>query len=330
MLSFSRARPLLPGDLVEVRSREEILATLDAGGALDGLVFMPEMLAFCGRQFRVGKRADKTCDTVKDSGLRRMRDTVHLENLRCDGSGHAGCQASCLIFWKEVWLKRPGEPARAPAHGPMATADTVQAATIRAPSSDPAAVVYRCQNTDVREASTPLPSWAPMQYVRDIWSGNASVKEVLQAILWFAARWARQKFPGYRVQIWLFNQAHFLTGEGPLFNLQGDLTKTPTGKLDLAVGERVRVKSVEEIRATLDAEQKNRGLYFDQEMTPHCGHTFQVRTRVTRIINEKTGKLINIPGGCVILEGGYCTGRYHKACPREIYQYWRELWVERT
>ena len=36
---------LRKGDLVEVRSEEEILRTLDADGKLDGLPFMPEMLA---------------------------------------------------------------------------------------------------------------------------------------------------------------------------------------------------------------------------------------------------------------------------------------------
>ena len=29
---------------------------------------------------------------------------VHLET-RCDGSAHGGCQASCLLFWKDAWLK---------------------------------------------------------------------------------------------------------------------------------------------------------------------------------------------------------------------------------
>ena len=40
-----------------------------------------------------------------------MRDTVYLEDLRCDGSGHGGCQAGCRIYWKEAWLRRvDGEP----------------------------------------------------------------------------------------------------------------------------------------------------------------------------------------------------------------------------
>src|SRR5689334_21416402 len=100
------------GDWVEVRSAAEILATLDQEARLDGLPFMPEMLQFCGKRFRVGASAHKTCDTISTFKGRRMRDAVHLAGLRCDGQGHGGCQASCLIFWKHAWLK--------PADGPLA------------------------------------------------------------------------------------------------------------------------------------------------------------------------------------------------------------------
>ena len=44
---------LRQGDVVWVRSASEILATLDATGALDELPFMPEMIPFCGRRFVV-------------------------------------------------------------------------------------------------------------------------------------------------------------------------------------------------------------------------------------------------------------------------------------
>lgn len=67
---------------------------------------MPEMLQFCGQRFTVAKRASKLCDTITWSGMRRMEDVVHLTGARCDGSGHGGCQAGCLIYWKEAWLKR--------------------------------------------------------------------------------------------------------------------------------------------------------------------------------------------------------------------------------
>src|SRR5690349_7379450 len=77
---------LAVGEIVQIRSKAEILATLDGDGKLDGLPFMPEMLKHCGRQFRVYKRADRTCDTITSTGMRRMRDAVHLEGIRCDGA----------------------------------------------------------------------------------------------------------------------------------------------------------------------------------------------------------------------------------------------------
>ena len=41
------------GQLVEVRSKEEILRSFDKAGKLEGLPFMPEMFEYCGKRFRV-------------------------------------------------------------------------------------------------------------------------------------------------------------------------------------------------------------------------------------------------------------------------------------
>ena len=96
------------GDWVEVRSKEEILATLDSNGRLDELPFMPQMFQYCGQKFQIYKRAHKTCDTVSGHTLGlQMPNSVHLEH-RCDGQAYGGFQAQCLIFWKEAWLKPAG------------------------------------------------------------------------------------------------------------------------------------------------------------------------------------------------------------------------------
>ena len=99
-------------DWVEVRSKQEILETLDKNGRLDGMPFMPQMFEYCGKRFRVHKSAHKTCDPVYTMASRSVANAVHL-NLRCDGQAYGGCQAGCLLFWKEAWLKPVSAQQRA-------------------------------------------------------------------------------------------------------------------------------------------------------------------------------------------------------------------------
>src|SRR2546426_3755839 len=77
-----------PGDLVEVKAPDEILQTLDAQGTLDHLPFMPEMVEFCGKRFRVSRRVVKTCFTGSISTMRVFGadDVVLLDRLRCSGA----------------------------------------------------------------------------------------------------------------------------------------------------------------------------------------------------------------------------------------------------
>jgi hypothetical protein len=36
-----------------------------------------------------------------------MKDSVYHEGIQCDGAEHDGCEAGCLIFWKEADLSTP-------------------------------------------------------------------------------------------------------------------------------------------------------------------------------------------------------------------------------
>ncbi len=88
-----------------------------------------------------------------------------------------------------------------------------------------------------------------------------------------------------------------------------------------------------EILGTLDDEWKNRGLYFDAEMVPYTDRTHRVLKRVRRIIDEKTGRMLNFKNEALILDNVVCEARYakcRKLCPRAYYLYWREIWVERA
>jgi hypothetical protein len=108
-------------------------------------------------------------------------------------------------------------------------------------------------------------------------------------------------------------------------DLAGEHAKTRREKLDLVPGELVQIKTVNEIKATLDANKKHRGFYFDVEMVPFCVRTCRVRARVNQIIEKPTGKMVK--GDWILLEGTACTRKYHRSCARAIFPYWRKMLV---
>jgi hypothetical protein len=101
----SETLDLQPGEWVEVKSEAEILATLDEKGNNKGLHWMRNMRDFCGKKFRVYKRLERIL--IESTGeCRKMKNTVLLEGVTCDGEEWYGCDRSCYHFWREVWLKR--------------------------------------------------------------------------------------------------------------------------------------------------------------------------------------------------------------------------------
>jgi hypothetical protein len=339
--SKSDVLDLKVGDWVEVRSQKEILATLDQDGRLENLPFMPEMLQYCGRRLRVFKRADKTCEYTHGWSIRRMKSAVHLEGVRCDGAGHDGCQAGCLIFWKEAWLKRTANrsdfvPARsllrdpAPlAPGGLCTIERLVAAT-RAKDSEEE-TVFTCQVTEVPKFTSYMSFWDPRQYVRDLRSGNLKSglegnsrgQRALELVL-AITRVLQASIIGY------YNQVQQNHGGNRYPFIEGTAEKPSVERLNLQPGELVEVRCKEEIMATLDASQRNRGLWFDSEMLPYCGGIYRVLRQVKRIVNEKTGKLVIMKNPCIVLDGVVCKSSFHRLCPREIYPYWRENWLKRA
>jgi hypothetical protein len=315
------------GDLVEVRSVDEILATLDERGELENLPFMPEMLAFCGQRLTVHKVAHKLCDTISRSGMRRMTNAVHLTDSRCDGSAHGGCQTACSLYWKEQWLRRVdrgSSPASsAPPHDRRAL-PILEINSRKEPGPD-GEVRYSCQATELlRAAPTCLPLRDLGQYVQDVSSGNANVPSVLRAFgVGLFNRMQNLSKKALPRRLW------FREGMRWRFLKGGAIGRTPTGKLDLQPGELVRIKSKNDILATLDENLLNRGMGFDAEMSRFCGQTAIVKSRVERCIDEKTGRMLTMKSPCIILENVFCAGAYNANCPREFVPFWREIWLER-
>jgi len=320
---YNNGGPLRPGDIVEVRPASEILATLDKDGALKGMLFMPEMTAHAGKRFTVTRRVDKICNTVDLSGSRQMQSTVYLDDLRCDGAAHGGCQAACMIYWREEWLRRveensPSSPSNQNGTAELERIATAATRTATAVAAEPSEG-WRCQATDALKASEPLKRSDIRQYWREMTNGNFGLL----------------RFTGLMIRALVMECAFMLKLLKPL-PLRASYEGLPVQRrpLNLQTGDVVKVRKPKEIAGTLDKCGMNRGLSFDREMLPFCGRTFRVRDTVRRIIDDKTGRMLTIPRDSIILDGAVCSGELSVngrwLCPRQIYPFWRESWLERA
>jgi hypothetical protein len=305
-----------PGDFVEIRPLDEILQTLDDNGTLDGVPFMPEMAAFCGKRARVLRRVDKLNDWIHGTGLKRMHGLVLLADLRCDGSAHGNCQSNCHLRWREEWLRpadRAGSADKFPERAPQSQLAALSAFASR--QSDAAAGThYVCQATELTAGGSPLRMADPCHYARDLLTGNVRLLPLCTGLA-----------------IAFFNRVQRKHG-GPVFpNYSVGTTKTsPHEALGLQPGDLVRVKPKSLIEPTLNNASRNRGLWFDREMIRFCGAEHRVKTRVERTIAEKTGELRLLTNPCIILDGVTATGEYQGFNPENEYIFWREIWLERV
>ena len=185
-----KLRRFRAGDRVLVRSPEEILSTLDADGTLDGLPFMPEMLDWCGKPFRVQRRVEKTCVDVAPPawGARRRfpaNDVVILDGPRCDGHGHDGCKHGCRIFWKEAWLRPMDAGATTTQRSETGLEELRARLKVKSDENH-----YFCQSTELFKATEAFTGrhkfwWVRIPF-REIRNGDRSVSEILKLfVLWY-------------------------------------------------------------------------------------------------------------------------------------------------
>ena len=323
-----KARAFRAGDRVRVRSFAEIAATLDAEGALDGLPFLPEMARYCGRAFTVRRRVDKLIQEGVGSSMRRIRDVVLLDGTICDGAAHGDCRRACFPLWKTAWLESGGAPAPAgPAIGPSSGAKTpTLGAAAAGPSADMAPVPpppaslssspNGCQVTALMTATTPLPLWHPSRHLLELKAGTYSVRE-----------YAAYLFGGlYRKTVKRLVDAVARPSDRP--NAAGPASPASSPASDLKPGDLVEVRSEEEIRSTLDAEGRYKGLYFMPGMWALCGRRLRVVQRVDRMMSERTGDM-RVLSGTYILEGATCDGKAHGGCQRGCYVFWKDVWLKK-
>ena len=313
--SLQPTHKLRRGDTVEVRPGPEILATLDSSGTLDGVPFMPEMLNYIGGNYKVAARVERACDTIETGIARRMPDTVVLQGVRCNGAAHGGCQAGCVVYWKEAWL-RPVSADEPPAveRPRQRGAELEQLVFSHTEVAGASPTQYKCQATEFLHATQHLGVWDARSFARELTTRNVRswvflrvcVRAILEGMRKSVGRWGDPVSPTVGA-------------------------RKPPPDLGLKPGDVVRVRSKDEIMSTLDAMHKTRGLWFDREMLPYCGSTHRVIARVQHFINEKSGEMIDLKTDALILDNVVCGGLDSPGrwfCPRAIYSWWREDWLE--
>ena len=324
------------GDWVVVRSKEEILATLDKNGRLEGLPFMPEMFEYCGRRVRVSSSAHKTCGPVQGRYVAlQTTNLVHL-GYRCDGKAHDGCQNFCQIFWHTAWLRLADADASAPAaNGPGGCTQADVIAATRLPDLD-GAKRYSCQATALQSYARPLRWWDARSYWKSYHTRNHTLRELINGISFmifckvagphgerFGARRLYDAFQAWRGGI-PFPRRYGLVPTGK---------QTPVVTRGLKAGDYVRIKSHQEILETLTHDGRNRGMYFDAELVPFCGRIFRVKEMVESFIDEEVGVMRHMKTPAAILENVYCLSLYtgkRTFCTRGYCAWWREAWLERV
>lgn len=298
------------GDFVEVKSPDEILLTLDSDGTLNQLPFMPEMLPFCGKKFRIARRAFKTCNsgTKMGSNMRgfKSNDVVILEGLRCSGVDHDGCQKSCMIFWRDAWLRKV---ANTSLPSSIEAGATIRLRARLKTKSSPE--TYFCQASEILHVTNPLSRNERFsRCFDDLRAGNCTPFEMAR-----------------RISIWLIWKAWRILF-GPYG--RGNCEQTPAKTLNLGAGEQVIVESMANIRKTLDDRSCNRGLWFSPDMRLACGQERTVDRHLEKIIVDGTGEM-RVMRNTVYLKDSYCSCPHvaFGGCPRGEYVYWREIWLQR-
>jgi hypothetical protein len=114
LIAQSELNPLMSGDLVAVKPRAVIEATLDPFGRLKGCSFPTEMIQYCGTKQRVLKPVERFVDE-RDLKIRKTKGVFLLKDITCNGIGSFGrCDRNCYFFWREEWLEKIDEKGNSP------------------------------------------------------------------------------------------------------------------------------------------------------------------------------------------------------------------------
>ncbi len=99
---------LKAGDLVRVKSAEQIMDTVDKRLINRGMGFHTEMVPYCGKIFRVKQRLNKIINEKTGRLVTLKNSCLVLDGVGCHGrfTDPVSCPRALPPYWREVWLER--------------------------------------------------------------------------------------------------------------------------------------------------------------------------------------------------------------------------------
>jgi hypothetical protein len=97
----------------------------------------------------------------------------------------------------------------------------------------------------------------------------------------------------------------------------------------LRCGDRVRIRPLDEILATLDAQGTLAGLPFMPEMVAFCGRTLTVGRRVEHVYIDHLHHVVRL-ADAVVLDAVRCSGAAHQGCQMGCQLIWKTAWLTGT
>ena len=274
------------------------------------------MLAYLGQTLQVTRRVNNVCVQQPDGMyFGKLDGCVLLSGNRCDGQAQGGCQMACPMMWKTSWLEShesnadrdTGDSFEAAERAALHELEELIQKNISTVDPDGQRLVS-CQATELFNIAPRRSQTDVSQYINEINLNRVSVISLASSLC--SGLLARVK--------------------GQSNGIAGTRKTTPVADLNLQPGDRVRVKTKDQIISTLDVNGKNRGLWFDPVMLRYCGQTLNVSARISRIVDERTGKLITMKTPSIVLEDLHCQPEDRRFCSRLLHLFWREIWLEQV
>ena len=90
----------------------------------------------------------------------------------------------------------------------------------------------------------------------------------------------------------------------------------------------MRVRSLDEIKRTLDRRGFAKGCKFMDQMAAYCDQEFRVAGKIEKFFDEARCRTLTCKN-LLLLEGVHCDGECVGGCHRKCFLFWRAEWLEK-